>query len=239
MWNMWLWYVIFLSFSEMYDILQAVHTHGECCRNNQVCIVSMHHFSKSNSSDFTGHFIYSHFPSFRFEKMAEQCKKSLEILKLAQNRGLQPPKHHFEERTYRTVRCDTLSANLTSIKKAQYSFRIWGFSTGSTFLTTVQHRAVRGNVWSFIKWHLFSYFFFLTSVLLGSFQSSVAQTWLLSLLEGWTFLLPLVSFKHLFLKQTFNFKLNKSIFIHFAVTFIQSTFKAYIFFSTSAVWELK
>ncbi|ROJ13901.1 Coiled-coil and C2 domain-containing protein 1B [Anabarilius grahami] len=40
----------------------------------------------------------------KFEKMAEQCKKSLEILKLAQNRGLQPPKHHFEERTYRTVR---------------------------------------------------------------------------------------------------------------------------------------
>ncbi|XP_016398957.1 coiled-coil and C2 domain-containing protein 1B-like isoform X1 [Sinocyclocheilus rhinocerous] len=40
----------------------------------------------------------------KFENMAEQCKKSLEILKLAQNRGLQPPKHHFEERTYRTVR---------------------------------------------------------------------------------------------------------------------------------------
>ncbi|KAK7158933.1 hypothetical protein R3I94_005313 [Phoxinus phoxinus] len=40
----------------------------------------------------------------KFEKMGEQCKKSLEILKLAQNGGLQPPKHHFEERTYRTVR---------------------------------------------------------------------------------------------------------------------------------------
>uniref|UniRef100_A0AAR2JTU2 Coiled-coil and C2 domain-containing protein 1B n=1 Tax=Pygocentrus nattereri TaxID=42514 RepID=A0AAR2JTU2_PYGNA len=40
----------------------------------------------------------------KFEKMAERCKKSLEILKLAQNRGLEPPKHHFEERTYRTVR---------------------------------------------------------------------------------------------------------------------------------------
>uniref|UniRef100_A0A8C2DSL4 Coiled-coil and C2 domain-containing protein 1B n=1 Tax=Cyprinus carpio TaxID=7962 RepID=A0A8C2DSL4_CYPCA len=40
----------------------------------------------------------------KFENMAQQCKKSLEILKLAQNRGLQPPKHHFEERTYRTVR---------------------------------------------------------------------------------------------------------------------------------------
>uniref|UniRef100_A0A3B1JFJ3 Coiled-coil and C2 domain-containing protein 1B n=1 Tax=Astyanax mexicanus TaxID=7994 RepID=A0A3B1JFJ3_ASTMX len=40
----------------------------------------------------------------KFEKMADRCKKSLEILKLAQNRGLEPPKHHFEERTYRTVR---------------------------------------------------------------------------------------------------------------------------------------
>ncbi|XP_053529769.1 coiled-coil and C2 domain-containing protein 1B [Ictalurus punctatus] len=40
----------------------------------------------------------------KFENIAERCKKSLEILKLAQNRGLEPPKHHFEERTYRTVR---------------------------------------------------------------------------------------------------------------------------------------
>ncbi|KAB5535951.1 hypothetical protein PHYPO_G00123770 [Pangasianodon hypophthalmus] len=40
----------------------------------------------------------------KFENMAARCKKSLEILKLAQTRGLEPPKHHFEERTYRTVR---------------------------------------------------------------------------------------------------------------------------------------
>uniref|UniRef100_A0A3Q1GC44 Coiled-coil and C2 domain containing 1B n=1 Tax=Acanthochromis polyacanthus TaxID=80966 RepID=A0A3Q1GC44_9TELE len=40
----------------------------------------------------------------RFEKMAESCKKSLEVLKLAQSRGLPPPKHHFEERSFRTVR---------------------------------------------------------------------------------------------------------------------------------------
>lgn len=104
----------FLSSSEMCDVLQAVHTHGECRRNNQVCIASpVHLFTKLNTSDFFGHFIYSHFPSCRFENMAEQCKKSLEILKLAQNRGLQPPKHHFEERTYRTVRSDTFTADLT------------------------------------------------------------------------------------------------------------------------------
>ncbi|CAL8279090.1 unnamed protein product [Lota lota] len=40
----------------------------------------------------------------KFEKMAESCKKNLEILKLSQARGLDPPKHHFEERTQRTVR---------------------------------------------------------------------------------------------------------------------------------------
>uniref|UniRef100_A0A672HMW8 DM14 domain-containing protein n=1 Tax=Salarias fasciatus TaxID=181472 RepID=A0A672HMW8_SALFA len=40
----------------------------------------------------------------KFEKMAESCKKSLEVLKLAQSRGLNPPKHHFEERSFHTVR---------------------------------------------------------------------------------------------------------------------------------------
>uniref|UniRef100_A0A671VG28 Coiled-coil and C2 domain containing 1B n=1 Tax=Sparus aurata TaxID=8175 RepID=A0A671VG28_SPAAU len=40
----------------------------------------------------------------KFEKMAESCKKSLEVLKLAQSRGLPPPKHHFEERSFHTVR---------------------------------------------------------------------------------------------------------------------------------------
>ncbi|XP_035525912.1 coiled-coil and C2 domain-containing protein 1B isoform X1 [Morone saxatilis] len=40
----------------------------------------------------------------KFEKMADSCKKSLEVLKLAQSRGLPPPKHHFEERSFHTVR---------------------------------------------------------------------------------------------------------------------------------------
>lgn len=40
----------------------------------------------------------------KFEKMAETCKKSLEVLKLSQAKGLPPPKHHFEERSFRTVR---------------------------------------------------------------------------------------------------------------------------------------
>uniref|UniRef100_A0A8C4TDV0 Coiled-coil and C2 domain-containing protein 1B n=1 Tax=Erpetoichthys calabaricus TaxID=27687 RepID=A0A8C4TDV0_ERPCA len=40
----------------------------------------------------------------KFEKMAEGCKTSLGILKLAQAQGLEPPKHHFEERTYQIVR---------------------------------------------------------------------------------------------------------------------------------------
>uniref|UniRef100_A0A3Q3EXJ1 Coiled-coil and C2 domain-containing protein 1B n=1 Tax=Labrus bergylta TaxID=56723 RepID=A0A3Q3EXJ1_9LABR len=40
----------------------------------------------------------------KFEKMAAGCKRSLEVLKLAQSRGLSPPKHHFEERSFHTVR---------------------------------------------------------------------------------------------------------------------------------------
>ncbi|KAK1879022.1 Coiled-coil and C2 domain containing protein 1B [Dissostichus eleginoides] len=36
--------------------------------------------------------------------MADSCKKSLEVLKLAQSKGLSPPKHHFEERSFHTVR---------------------------------------------------------------------------------------------------------------------------------------
>ncbi|CAG07113.1 unnamed protein product, partial [Tetraodon nigroviridis] len=40
----------------------------------------------------------------KFEQMAESCKKSLEVLKLAQSRGLPPPKHTFEERSFHTVR---------------------------------------------------------------------------------------------------------------------------------------
>ncbi|XP_024921847.1 coiled-coil and C2 domain-containing protein 1B isoform X1 [Cynoglossus semilaevis] len=40
----------------------------------------------------------------KFEKMAESCKKSLEVLRLAQSRGLPPPKHRFEERSFNTVR---------------------------------------------------------------------------------------------------------------------------------------
>lgn len=39
----------------------------------------------------------------KFEKMAESCKKSLEVLKLCQTRGLPPPKHHFEDRAFHTV----------------------------------------------------------------------------------------------------------------------------------------
>ncbi|XP_072296778.1 coiled-coil and C2 domain-containing protein 1B isoform X2 [Eucyclogobius newberryi] len=39
----------------------------------------------------------------KFEKMADECKKSLELLKLSQSRGSAPPKHHFEERAFHTA----------------------------------------------------------------------------------------------------------------------------------------
>ncbi|XP_029473403.1 coiled-coil and C2 domain-containing protein 1B isoform X2 [Rhinatrema bivittatum] len=40
----------------------------------------------------------------RFEKLAQDCKKSLEILQLTQAQGLDPPPYHFEERTFKIVR---------------------------------------------------------------------------------------------------------------------------------------
>ncbi|KAJ7332723.1 hypothetical protein JRQ81_014903 [Phrynocephalus forsythii] len=40
----------------------------------------------------------------RFEKLAQNCKQDLDILRLAQAQGLDPPGHHFEERTFRIVR---------------------------------------------------------------------------------------------------------------------------------------
>ncbi|KAM6948219.1 coiled-coil and C2 domain-containing protein 1B [Aplochiton taeniatus] len=40
----------------------------------------------------------------KFEKLADSCKKSIEMLKLSQAKGLDPPQHHFEQRTYNTVR---------------------------------------------------------------------------------------------------------------------------------------
>uniref|UniRef100_A0A8D1W1M6 DM14 domain-containing protein n=2 Tax=Sus scrofa TaxID=9823 RepID=A0A8D1W1M6_PIG len=44
----------------------------------------------------------------RFEKLAQDRSKQLEILQLAQAQGLDPPSHHFELRTFQTVRCQSL-----------------------------------------------------------------------------------------------------------------------------------
>ncbi|XP_012577692.1 PREDICTED: coiled-coil and C2 domain-containing protein 1B isoform X2 [Condylura cristata] len=40
----------------------------------------------------------------RFEKLAQDRKKQLDILQLAQAQGLDPPSHHFELKTFQTVR---------------------------------------------------------------------------------------------------------------------------------------
>nr|XP_003220334.1 PREDICTED: coiled-coil and C2 domain-containing protein 1B [Anolis carolinensis] len=40
----------------------------------------------------------------RFEKLAQNCERDLDILRLAQAQGLDPPSHHFEERTFKIVR---------------------------------------------------------------------------------------------------------------------------------------
>lgn len=41
----------------------------------------------------------------RFEKLAQGCKKDLDILQLARAQGMDPPSHHFEERTFKMIRC--------------------------------------------------------------------------------------------------------------------------------------
>lgn len=44
----------------------------------------------------------------RFENLAQDRKKQLEILQLAQAQGLDPPSHHFELKTFQTVRYQSL-----------------------------------------------------------------------------------------------------------------------------------
>lgn len=41
---------------------------------------------------------------YRFEKLAQGCKKDMEILQLARAQGMDPPSHHFEERTFKMIR---------------------------------------------------------------------------------------------------------------------------------------
>ncbi|NXG71831.1 C2D1B protein, partial [Baryphthengus martii] len=40
----------------------------------------------------------------RFEKLAQGCKKDTDILQLARAQGMDPPSHHFEERTFKMIR---------------------------------------------------------------------------------------------------------------------------------------
>lgn len=54
--------------------------------------------------------------STRFEKLAQMCKKDLDILQLAQAQGLDPPSHHFQERTFKIVRYGKPKADLAQMK---------------------------------------------------------------------------------------------------------------------------
>ncbi|NXG51412.1 C2D1B protein, partial [Psilopogon haemacephalus] len=40
----------------------------------------------------------------RFEKLAQSCKRDMDILQLARAQGMDPPSHHFEERTFKMIR---------------------------------------------------------------------------------------------------------------------------------------
>lgn len=56
--------------------------------------------------------------------MAESCKKSLEVLKLAQSRGLPPPKHHFEEISFHTVRYQKTFLLMSLLNRKSYYLKI-------------------------------------------------------------------------------------------------------------------
>lgn len=55
----------------------------------------------------------------RFEKLAQDRKKQLEILQLAQAQGLDPPSHHFELKTFQTVRCQSLRETVAPCRTGQ------------------------------------------------------------------------------------------------------------------------
>lgn len=40
----------------------------------------------------------------RFEKLAQGCRRDMDILQLARAQGMDPPSHHFEERTFKMIR---------------------------------------------------------------------------------------------------------------------------------------
>lgn len=52
----------------------------------------------------------------RFEKLAQDRKKQLEILRLAQAQGLDPPSHHFELKTFQTVRYQSLRETMAACR---------------------------------------------------------------------------------------------------------------------------
>ena len=55
----------------------------------------------------------------RFEKLAQDRKQQLEILQLAQAQGLDPPSHHFELKTFQTVRCQSLRETVAPCRTGQ------------------------------------------------------------------------------------------------------------------------
>lgn len=64
----------------------------------------------------------------RFEKMAQGCRKDMDILQLARAQGMEPPSHHFEERTFKMIRCGKPKGFL---RRAGMSFLVSRSSLGN------------------------------------------------------------------------------------------------------------
>lgn len=91
-------------FSEVSAILQAVHAPGQCGRDYTVSARPWGGLLGGKEKVSLTILTCLSVP-IRFEKLAQDRKKQLEILQLAQAQGLDPPGHHFELKTFQTVRC--------------------------------------------------------------------------------------------------------------------------------------
>ena len=72
---------------------------------------------------------------YRFEKLAQGCKKDMDILQLARAQGMDPPSHHFEERTFKMIRCGKTKGFL---RQAGMSFLVSNSCSGNCGLQQTQ-----------------------------------------------------------------------------------------------------
>lgn len=104
-------------FSEVSAVLQAVHAPGQRGRDHTVS-AGLGQSCGRKQEVSAAVLTCTPFP-VRFEKLAQDRKQQLEILQLAQAQGLDPPIHHFELKTFQTVRCQSLRETVAPCRTGQ------------------------------------------------------------------------------------------------------------------------